>query len=134
MKATQSQIREAVDSFFYTYDWLTGGTAEEIERQAPQGIISLQESAAKVAALVANPNKVAANNEHLMEMARVRIPAKLELYRRYIPGTLEHAERAAARAEQQRKNEIQLQVWNALEALTAEPAPENVIFYDFRVA
>jgi hypothetical protein len=103
MKATQSQINEAVDSFFYTYEWLTGGTLEETERQASHGILALEERAAKVAELAANPNKVALNNKWLMERALVRIPEKIAFYQRYIQGTPEHTERTAARAEQQKR-------------------------------
>jgi hypothetical protein len=138
MKATQSQIKEAVDSFFYTYEWLTGGTLEETERQAFHGILALKERAAKVAELAANPNKVASNNKWLMERALVRIPEKIAFYQRYIQGTPEHAERTSARSEQQKQNaaqcERELKIWNALESLVAESTPDNVIFHDFRAA
>jgi hypothetical protein len=80
MKTSKAALREAVDSFLYVHRDLTGGTIDEIRKQAPAGLIHLRKLAAEVATLAANPNKHAASDAHLMEYARELIPAKLASY------------------------------------------------------
>lgn len=79
MKSTKSQIRAAVDNFFYSYNDLTGGTRQEVLQQAPHGINRLTAQAAIVSELAENPNKVAAADAHLMDMVG-RVANKLALY------------------------------------------------------
>ena len=41
MKTTKKALREAVDSFLYRYDWLTGGTSKEAAApRAPRHFIN----------------------------------------------------------------------------------------------
>ena len=85
MKSTKTQIREAVDNFFYSYYSLTGGTREEILRQAPRGIEFLTERADLVASLAENPNKLAAADAHLMSMVK-RVAENRAFYaEKYLP-------------------------------------------------
>ncbi len=86
-KATKKEFREAVDSFLYRYDSLTGGTREEVARQAPHAIKDLEAMADRVTAIASNCNKAAAADEHLMRYAREVIPGKISLYRSRVPGT-----------------------------------------------
>lgn len=103
-KTTKGQLKEAVQSFLYRYDWLTGGTREETARQAPEGVKGLEAMAATVAQLAANPNKIAAADAHLMDYATRLVPLKLSLYRRHVPGTAEHAAKLEELAAQEAKD------------------------------
>jgi hypothetical protein len=83
-KASKKDLVQACNAFFWTLDWVTGGTTEETIRQAPSVIADLEERAAIVATLAANPNKIAAADSHLMNRA-ASIPERLESYRaRYL--------------------------------------------------
>lgn len=83
-KTTKTQLRDAVDAFRYTLDWVTGGTLEETIRQAPHMIGSLEEKSAKVSELLLNLSKPAAESGYLLEYAK-QIPSRLASYRsRYI--------------------------------------------------
>jgi hypothetical protein len=83
-KTTKSQLRDAVDAFRYSMGWVTGGTRDEILRQAPKAIIDLEQKANKVADLLLNLSKPALRDEWLCDYAS-RIPSMLEEYReRYI--------------------------------------------------
>ncbi len=44
-KTSKAALKETVQSFFYSLEWLTGGTAEEARRQADHGIKTLEERA-----------------------------------------------------------------------------------------
>jgi hypothetical protein len=79
-KTTKTELLNALDSFRYTMDWVTGGTAEETRRQAPHAIIELQAKADAITAMLGNLNKVAANSGFWVERAKT-IPARLEKYR-----------------------------------------------------
>lgn len=79
-KTTKTQAKSAIDSFFYSLDWVTGGTREETLRQAPVAVLSLEAKAAAVAVLFANPSKLLLADAHLMERAAV-IPARLATYK-----------------------------------------------------
>ena len=84
-KTSKAALTEAVDSFFYRFESLTGGTAEEVRRQADHGIKGLEELAAKVAELAANPAKLCAADSYLMKWALVTVPEKVAFYReRYV--------------------------------------------------
>lgn len=84
-KTSKAALNEAVDSFFHRFEWLTGGTAEEVRRQADHGIKGLEELAAKVAELAANPAKPCAADSFLMKWALVTVPEKVAFYReRYV--------------------------------------------------
>ncbi len=78
-KATKTQIRKALDAFLYTYADLTGGTSQEVRKQAPHGVIRLEKLAADFQALAANPNKAAAADSHLMGYVE-NVSAKLARY------------------------------------------------------
>jgi hypothetical protein len=79
-KTTKTELQSAVDSFRYTMDWVTGGTREETQRQAPTAVISLQEKADTVAALLLNLSKPALRDTWLCDYAS-RIPSMLQTYR-----------------------------------------------------
>jgi len=82
-KATKTQIRKALDAFLYTYSDLTGGTSQEVRKQAPYGITRLEKLAADFLALASNPNKAAAADTHLMgyvEHVSVKLNRYAELY------------------------------------------------------
>ena len=132
-KTSKAALKEAVQSFFYSLEWLTGGTAEETRRQADHGIKTLEERAATVAALAANPAKLCAADTWLMERALVDVPARVETYRTRYVGQYEawKAEQAAKRAEEERKDRAAFEVFQALEALTAS-APSNIIPFPSR--
>lgn len=101
-KTSKAALNEAVDSFFYTLEWLTGGTAEETLRQADDGIKSVEDRAATVAELAANPSKLCAADSWLMDRALNTVPARVEAYRTRYVGRYEawkaeqEAERKAA--------------------------------------
>lgn len=80
-KTTKAAMKEAVDSFLYRYDWLTGGTREEVVRQLPSGIVALEAMAKTVADLFANAGKLVLADEHLSDYAARMVPLKLSLYR-----------------------------------------------------
>jgi hypothetical protein len=80
-KTTKTELQNAVDSFRYRMSWVTGGTKDEILRQAPVAVIELEEMAKKVAELLCNLSKPALRNEHLCDYAS-RIPSMLAEYRR----------------------------------------------------
>jgi hypothetical protein len=83
-KTTKTQLEQAVNAFRYTMDWVTGGTREETLRQAPTAVISLQEKADTVAALLLNLSKPALRDTWLCDYAS-RIPSMLQTYRqRYV--------------------------------------------------
>lgn len=79
-KTTKTQLRDAVDAFRYSFDWVTGGTVEETRRQAPSAIAGLEEKAAFVSSLLLNLNKAASESGYLLQYAR-SIPARLADYR-----------------------------------------------------
>lgn len=84
-KTTKTELTNAVDSFRYRMSWVTGGTSEEVRRQAPAAVIELEEIAKKVAELLCNLSKPALRDEWLCDYAS-RIPSMLEEYRRrYLP-------------------------------------------------
>lgn len=84
-KTSKAALTEAVASFFYRLEWLTGGTAEEVRRQADHGIKGLEELASKVAELAANPSKPCAADSYLMKRALVTVPGKVAFYcERYV--------------------------------------------------
>lgn len=97
-KTSKAALTEAVDSFFHRFEWLTGGTAEEVRRQADHGIKGLEELAAKVAALAAKP---CAADSYLMKWALVTVPEKVAFYRERYVGKYE-----AWKAAQQPANVI----------------------------
>ena len=80
-KATKREAREAYDRFFSVKRNLNGGTTEENERQAPFCYERLQQEAAIVARLVANPGKLLRNDVWLWEAVSETIPARLEAFR-----------------------------------------------------
>jgi len=83
-KTTKTELQDAVDTFRYSMSWVTGGTKDEILRQAPHAIVDLQKKADKVAELLLNLSKPAMRNAHLCDYAS-RIPSMLQTYRdRYI--------------------------------------------------
>lgn len=85
-KTSKSQLNEACDLFFWKLDWVTGGTRQETLKQAPVAVIDLEDLAAKVTALAANPAKLCAADKWLMERA-ASIPARAAWYRdTYING------------------------------------------------
>lgn len=84
-KTTKTQMREAIDSFIWTYDWLTGGTQEETRRQAPHGIKELEVKAKRVAELWANAGKLALADAYIARYASKMVPERLERYRGFLP-------------------------------------------------
>jgi hypothetical protein len=80
-KTTKTELQNAVDSFRYRMSWVTGGTSEEVRRQAPVAVIELEEMAKKVAELLCNLSKPALRNQYLCDYAS-RIPSMLAEYRR----------------------------------------------------
>jgi hypothetical protein len=98
-KTSKKALAEAVDTFFWSLAWVTGGTLEETLRQADHAITRLEAKAAIVAALAANPAKLCAADDHLMSRAAV-VPARLENYRTRYVGQYAtwKAEQAAKRA------------------------------------
>jgi hypothetical protein len=123
-KTSQKELDYAVRSFLYRYESLTGGTRDEVAKQAPRGIIGLTELADTVARLAANPNKIAAANAHLMDYALRLVPDRLALYRRNVPGTPEHAAKLAEISAQEAADKAELEGLLALDALTM---PTNII-------
>lgn len=113
-KTSKAALREAVDSFFYTLSWLTGGTTEETLHQADHGILTIEERAATVAALAANPSKLCAADAWLMDRALNDVPARVETYRTRYVGRYD-----AWKAEQEAKRQA------------AMAAPANVIPFRF---
>jgi hypothetical protein len=84
-KTTKTELQNAVDSFRYRMSWVTGGTSEEVRRQAPVAVIELEEMAKKVADLLCNLSKPALRNQYLCDYAS-RIPSMLQKYRElYLP-------------------------------------------------
>jgi len=79
-KTTKTELLNALDSFRYSMDWVTGGTAEETRRQAPSAIINLQAKADAITAMLGNLSKAAANSGYWVEYAKT-IPSRLEKYR-----------------------------------------------------
>ena len=119
-KTTKTQLREAVDSFLWKLDWVTGGTREETLRQADSAIVELESKAAQVMALAMNAGKIAAADSHLMEYATKLIPSRVQSYRASYVGKYESfkAEQAAKRAQEEKFDQtIQ--------------APSNIIFHNF---
>jgi hypothetical protein len=85
MKTTKTELQKAVDTFRYSMSWVTGGTKDEILRQAPSAIVDLQQKADKVAELLLNLSKPAMRDYHLCDYAG-RIPSMLQKYRElYLP-------------------------------------------------
>ena len=85
MKATQTQIQSAYDSFTWTLQNATGGTRDENRNGYFHNLQSVERKAAAVAALAANPNKVAAANTWLME-ACANIPNRIQRFKeQYAP-------------------------------------------------
>ena len=80
MKATQTQIKDAYDSFTWTLQNATGGTRDENRNGYFHNLQSVEKKAAAVAALAANPNKVAAANTWLMD-AISRIPSRVQSFK-----------------------------------------------------
>ena len=130
-KTGKKQLREAIDSFLWHYDWLTGGTREETLRQADAGIVSLEAKAANVAALVANAGKLALADSHGMEYATRVVPEKLERYRNAYVGKY-----AAWKAEEEAKRAKEAAADEALFALNqrleAALVPSNIIPFPSR--
>lgn len=79
-KITKTQLLNAIDSWRYSMDWVTGGTAEETRRQATQAVIELQAKANAIEQMLGNLNKVAANCGYWLEYAK-SIPSRMETYR-----------------------------------------------------
>ena len=98
-KTSKKALAEAVDTFFHSLAWVTGGTLEETLRQADHGIARLEAKAKIVAALAANPAKLCAADDHLMSRAAV-VSRRLENYRTRYVGQYAtwKAEQAAKRA------------------------------------
>jgi hypothetical protein len=113
-KTSKAALSEAVDSFFYSLEWLTGGTTEETLRQADHGIKTIEERAATVAALAANPSKLCAADAWLMNRALNDVPARVESYRTRYVGRY-----AEWKAEQEAKRRAETE------------APANVIAFRF---
>jgi hypothetical protein len=80
MKATKTQIRKALDSFLYTHADLTGGTSEEVRRQAPHGLVRLRQLANDCIELASRANKSAQNDSHLMDYCN-NLTSKVERYK-----------------------------------------------------
>jgi len=79
-KTTKAEMKDALDSFFWSLANVTGGTRDEILNQAPRAIARLEAQAAKVTELAANPSKLLAQDDHTMERA-ASVPARLTKYR-----------------------------------------------------
>ena len=79
-KATKSEMKSALDCFFWSLADATGGTRQETFSQALHAISRLESLAAKVAELAANPSKPLLQDAHLMERASV-VPARIAKYR-----------------------------------------------------
>lgn len=80
-KTTKTELTNAVDSFRYRMSARTGGTSEEVRRQAPAAIIEFEEMAKKVAELLSNLSKPALRDKWLCDYAS-RIPSMVAEYRR----------------------------------------------------
>jgi hypothetical protein len=76
-KATKAATLAAYDHFFWALRDFQGGTAEEQARGAKARYARLVELAATVAALAANPGKLALADEWLRTATTVDVPARL---------------------------------------------------------
>lgn len=125
-KTSKKDLLSAYQSFTYSLASLTGGTSQEVLKQAPHGILYLEKLAAEVAALAANPAKPCAGDSWLMNNALVSVPERLESYRaRYVTGQAEKLENAAPVAAERRAQTA------AALVRTVCGSPENIIFHNF---
>lgn len=130
--STKSECTEAVDSFYWLVDYITGGTTQESIRQAKQGILDLEAKAAKVAELMSRGGKLVKEDSHLQDRA-ARIPARVELYReRYCNPAASLAGEFMEQAANEGDPIHPTQQGRVLEM--AKEAPEAVISADVREA
>lgn len=110
-KTGKVQMRDAIDAFLWTHSSLTGGTSDEVKRQVPHGIKSLEKLALTVAELFDNAGKLVLEDSHLCEYVNRVIPSKLARYVERLPQALDFIAMKEA------------------EKMEASPSPDNLISF-----